>query len=311
MEPQSNRSLTFSHISNASSTIIQYMKDRKEGNMKSLRTRWSKFNNSLCGGLEPNVVWTIGGISGSGKSSFINTLETDLVDLNPKEDIIILNFSLEMVSSKQIGRKLSYKLKKTTSELYSGVSPLEDVDFQRAIEESKKISQYPIYYVDTPGTVEEVENTIRTFLELYAKGKWLIILYDHTLLTKTKSGEGERETLSNLQRLFIDLKKINKTSIIQLTQLNREIESSERINNPALHFPQRRDISSSDSIYHASDLVMIIHRPEVLGLKSYSLRNLPVENIIYLHLLKVREGEPKVLSFSNNLKYNSIEEVSL
>ena len=64
MEPQSNRSLTFSHISNASKSIIKYIDDRKEGRIRSLKTRWSKLNNSLAGGLEPNVVWTIGGISG-------------------------------------------------------------------------------------------------------------------------------------------------------------------------------------------------------------------------------------------------------
>ena len=50
------------------------------------------------GGIEPNAIYTIAGISGSGKSSFVNTLETDLVDLNTNEDIIVLSFSFEISS---------------------------------------------------------------------------------------------------------------------------------------------------------------------------------------------------------------------
>ena len=42
----------------------------------------------------------------------------------------------------------------------------------------------------------------------------------------------------------------------------------------------------------------------------YGPSNLPVKDMIYMHFLKVREGEPKILSFMNNLKYNSIEEAN-
>ena len=35
-----------------------------------------------CGGIEPGCVYTIVGASGTGKSSFVNTLETDLIELN-------------------------------------------------------------------------------------------------------------------------------------------------------------------------------------------------------------------------------------
>jgi replicative DNA helicase len=136
----------------------------------------------------------------------------------------------------------------------------------------------------------------------------LIIIYDHSLLTKLSPGEQERTTLVNLQRLFIEVKKVNKTTIIQLSQLNREIEEKERILNASLHFPQRRDISSSDSVYQCADYVLVLHRPEILGIKSYGIHNWPVSNMIYLHVIKNRDGEPKILSFKNELQYNSIEE---
>lgn len=63
-----------------------------------------------------------------------------------------------------------------------------------------------------------------------------------------------------------------------------------------------------DSIFQASDVLLVIHRPEIIGITKYGLNNLDTKDVIYIHLLKVREGEPKILKFKNNLKYNSIDE---
>jgi len=311
MEPILNsntHSLTFKHISNSATEIYQYIEGRRKGTIRSLRTKWKKFNDLCMGGLEPNAIYIIASISGGGKSAFISSIETDIFDLNIGEDIVVLNLSFEMQSSKIVGRKLSYKLKKTASELYSVTSKLDQKDLTDIETELKTIRDYPIFYVDTPGTVEEIGNTITKFREMYVKDKWLIITIDHALLTKQSTGERERETLVNLQRLLIQEKKIGKTTIIELSQLNREIEEKDRITNPSLHFPQRRDIAGSDSLYHGADYVIVMHRPEILGLKVYGISNWPVKDMIYLHFLKNRSGELKILSFINNLKYNSIEE---
>lgn len=98
-----NSTLTFKHISHASKEAIEYIDNRRKGNIKSLKTRWSKFNDSCMGGIEPNAVYTVAGISGAGKSAFTNSLEVDLLELNPDVDFIVLSFSLEMLSSKQVG----------------------------------------------------------------------------------------------------------------------------------------------------------------------------------------------------------------
>ena len=91
-----NKSLTYKHISHSTDEIISYIDNRRKGIVKSLRTRWDKFNKVCMGGIEPNVIISIAGISGSGKSSFANSLETDLIDLNPAEDIVVLSFNFEM-----------------------------------------------------------------------------------------------------------------------------------------------------------------------------------------------------------------------
>ena len=49
---------------------VNYIAGRREHNITSLKTRWVKFNKQCTGGIEPNTVYTIAGISGSGNESF-------------------------------------------------------------------------------------------------------------------------------------------------------------------------------------------------------------------------------------------------
>ena len=309
MEQISTKTLTFRHISSATNEAVEYIRKRKNHEIVSLRTRWSKFNKSCMGGIEPNTIYTIVGISGSGKSSFVNTLESDLIDLNSNQDVVVLNFSFEMLSSRQVGRKLSSKLRQTTAQLYSSSSDLDNTLLEEVEQTSQQIKSYPIYYVDTPGTVADIASTIDYFYENKAKGKKFVIILDHTLLVEGQNRGSALQVISDLQKLFIRVKKFPDTTIIQLSQMNRNIENPERINNPSMHYPMRSDISSADTIFHASDYVICIHRPELLNIQSYGPNRLPVRDKVYLHILKNRDaGECSILEFDNDLKYNNLIE---
>lgn len=309
MEQMSSKTLSFRHISTATNEAVEYIRKRKNHEIQSLRTRWNKFNKSCMGGIEPNTIYTIVGISGSGKSSFVNTLETDLIDLNSNQDVIVLNFSFEMLSSRQVGRKISSKLRQTTAELYSANNELTDDLLDRVEQTSQQIKSYPIYYVDTPGTVEDIASTINYFYENKAKDKKFVIILDHTLLVEGQNRESALQVISELQKLFIKVKKLPNTTIIQLSQMNRNIENPERINNPSMHYPMRSDISSADTIFHASDYVICIHRPELLNIQQYGPNRLLVKDKVYLHILKNRDaGECTILEFDNDLKYNNLIE---
>ena len=289
---------------------VRYIAGRREHKIVSLKTRWNKFNKQCMGGIEPNTVLTVAGISGSGKSSFANLITTDIIDLNESEDIIVLNFSLEMVGFRQVGRTLSNKLRKTTSTLYSSEKDLDDNTFRMVVSVTNKLKEYPIYFVDSPTTPTQVKDIIMQFYETYVKGtsKHFIIVYDHALLTKQVGSV--LETISELERVFIQVKKLPMTSIIQLAQMNRNIESSERINNSMSHYPMRSDLSSSDAIFQASDYVCVIHRPEILNIQEYGPNHLPTSNKVYIHILKNRDaGKPCILEFENDLAFNNLIEV--
>lgn len=288
---------------------VRYIAGRRNNEIVSLKTRWSKFNKQCMGGIEPNTVLTIAGISGSGKSSFANLITTDVIDLNPQEDIIVLNFSLEMVGFRQVGRTLSNKLRRTTSTLYSSEKSLDDETFRKVISVTNQLKEYPIYFVDSPTTPTQVENIIYEFYNTYVKGtnKHFLIIYDHALLTKQVGSI--LETISELERVFIQIKKLPMTSVIQLAQMNRNIEAPERINNPMNHYPMRSDLSSSDAIFQASDYVCVIHRPEILNIQEYGKSKLSTTNKVYIHMLKNRDaGKPCILQFENDLAYNNLIE---
>ena len=288
---------------------INYISGRRNHDIVSLKTRWNKFNQQCMGGIEPNTVYTIAGISGSGKSSMANLMSTDIIDLNPQENIIVLNFSLEMVGFRQVGRTLSNKLRRTTSTLYSSETDLDDNTFRKVVEVSNQLKEYPIYFVDNPTDPMQVKDIIYSFYNQYVKntGKHFIIIYDHALLTRQIGSV--IETISELERVFIQAKKLPLTSIIQLAQMNRNIEQPERINNQMNHYPMRSDLSSADAIFQASDYVIVIHRPEILGIQEYGLNRLPTTNKVYLHILKNRDaGKPCILEFENDLKYNNLVE---
>ena len=90
--------------------------------------------------------------------------------------------------------------------------------------------------------------------------------------------------------------------------MNRNIETPDRINNPAMHYPMRSDLAASDAMFQASDFIIALSRPELLNITAYGVDRLPVKNKIYLHFLKVRDGKPFILEFENELQYGNLIE---
>lgn len=313
-EKSSSKPLKVKPISEAAADEFQYIKKRKEGKIRSLRTEWPKFNSAGIDGLEWGSITVIGGLSGSGKTSLVNSLESGLFEHNKREDFVVLSFNFEMLARKLVGRKISRKMGKSMKQLYSAdrfnkKSNIEQQELKEVAEYLKKdVSHLPIYYVDSPGTVAQIRETVLRFHRELG-GKKILITLDHSILIRpSASGNNERDTLTEFAAMMNELKKKLTVSFMVLSQLNRDIESVERRNNPQFQFPQKKDIFGGDALFQMSDMVMVTHRPEMLGLTTYGPNNWPVEGHIYWHFLKVRDGEPFIAKMQNDLANNRIVE---
>ena len=133
-EWNNTKSLKIKSFKDAANEELEYIKKRKNGEIKPLKTSLKKFNKALMAGVSKGDIITIAGASGSGKTLFLNQLETDFFQCNPNEKIAILNFNFEMQARRLVGRKLSRDLKKTVKQLYSADDEgnINDIDLVEA-----------------------------------------------------------------------------------------------------------------------------------------------------------------------------------
>jgi len=292
---------------------LRYIKGRMDNEIKSLKTPWKKFDKAGMDGIEWGSIITVAGMSGSGKTAILNELETGLFKLNPKEDFAVLSFKFEMIARRLVGRKMSKALRMTTTQIYNADTdnPNENIKqdtYNKAIEYAKSIKDDPLWYVDIPGTVQEIRNTI----EYFAMGmecnmdRGILVTLDHSILVKKFGDQKQTEVLYELAAMFNELKKVIKASFVIVSQLNRGIEAVDRIQNKNLHYPQKSDVFGADALYQYSDIFLVTHRPEMLNLRTYGPHDLDVKDMIYWHFIKTRESEPFIAKMRNNLKYNQI-----
>jgi len=305
--------LPYISIEQAARKELAYMRGRMNGNIKSLTTPWKKFNIASMNGLEWGSITTIAGMSGSGKTAILNELETGLFELNKDENFAVLSFNFEMEARRLVGRKLSKAMNKTVKQLYSAdlenpTGNITAAGYQNAVNIADNLRHAPVSYVDIPGNVQQIKNTI----EHFAMGipdnldKGILVTLDHSILVRKMGEQKQLETLYELSAMFNELKKKIKTSYVIVSQLNRDIERIERIQNSNLHHPQKSDVFGADALYQYSDVFLITHRPEMLGIKLYGVEETDSTDLIFWHYIKVRDGEPIIAKMKNLLKYNRV-----
>jgi replicative DNA helicase len=315
MADQSSKLLPMMTLEDAARKELRYIKGRMKGDIKSLKTPWKKFDKAGMNGIEWGTIITIAGMSGSGKTAILNELESGLFNINPDEKFAVLSFNFEMLARRLVGRKISKRLKMTTTQIYNADTdnPKKNIDketYQKAVDYATSIKDVPLWYVDIPGTVQEIKNTI----EYFAMGmdcnidRGILVTLDHSILVKKFGEQNQMQTLYELAAMFNELKKKIKASFVIVSQLNRDIEKVERLQNKSLHYPQKSDVFGADALYQYSDIFMVTHRPEMLNLRAYGPTDLQVAGVIYWHFIKTRETEPFIAKMRNNLKYNQVSD---
>jgi replicative DNA helicase len=283
------------------------------GEQLYLHTRYPKLNRLLLGGIRFDNFVFIAGPSGGGKSMFLNILHRDF--LNPelnsgfKHPFRILHFSFEMSAGDEMLRAVSGMMNTSYGSLLSAETPLTDEMYREALSCLDKLVNDKLFYVEKAGTRNEIRETIYKVHARFPNDK-LVITLDHSLLTKYLDEDSEVELMSELAKMFIEVRKDLGALIIMLGQLNDKIEDPRRRepNQGSFHYPTKTDIHGSKQIYHAADVVMVLHRPELLQIENYGPKRYPAHSALFLHCLKQRKGDVGIIRFTSDFAHGNIYE---
>lgn len=297
-------------IDSAVREIVNFQK----GLIRPIKTRRDHLNDNLLGGIYPNMVISIGGLAGSGKSWNAQEIEEDIFNpvLNPHhEKLRLVRCNFEMIPRDILIRRIVKGTGLDIDELLSG----EQNEFinEKIREIAKKERDPRIFYYPETATPEVLYKDLEQLLQKFKKEDTTIhtvVSIDHIALVKA-AGDKKQAVDKFLGYLNI-LKKNYLVTFLILSQLNRDIKK--RSQNPMEHAPRTDDFYQSDEIYQLSDYQIAIHRPEMLGIDQYMAfkegvgtkrypwleqfmsfdkRSFRTEGLVFWHYLKFRHTRQK------------------
>jgi replicative DNA helicase len=202
-------------------------------------------------GLHAGQMITIAGRPGSGKSTLALDVARSAAIRHQKPTVI---FSLEMSKVEIMMRLFSAEASVALQNMRSG--HMSDQDWTRLARRSSELADAPLFIDDSPNL---------TMMEIRAKARRLrqrqdlqLIVIDYLqLMTSGKRVESRQQEVSEFSRAMKLLAKELDVPVIALSQLNRGPE--QRTDKK----PMLSDLRESGSIEQDSDVVLLVHRPDL------------------------------------------------
>lgn len=187
-------------------------------------------------------------------------------------------FSLEMSSNQLVDRMLSAEAKVDSWKIRTGKIK-KDEDFSKLQQGMAALSEAPIYIDDQPGaTILSMRSTARR-LKL-EKGLGLIIVDYLQLITPPNArNDNLVQQVTEISRSLKAMARELEVPVLALSQLSRAVE--QRGGRPRLS-----DLRDSGSIEQDADVVMFIHRDDMMGSRTENERT----NIAEIMIEKHRNG---------------------
>ena len=216
-----------------------------------------------------------------GKTAFVLTMARNMA---VEHNIPVALFSLEMAETQLVKRILVSETGLESSKIWGAKKFRDPDDWKLFNERITRLSRAPLWIDDTSNiSIYEFRAKARRLVHVH-KVKLIIIDYLQ-LMTGPPELRGMREQeVSAISRSLKGIAKDLDVPIIALSQLSRAVET--RGGNKR---PQLSDLRESGAIEQDADIVMFIHRPEVVGVET------PNEYPGYTELIiaKHRNGETK------------------
>jgi len=299
---------------------LHYMKGRMDGNIKSLKTPWHKFNDATTDGIEWNTLTVIGGRPGSGKTLIVDQIVRESFILNAGENFRVLQFQFEMLARTSAIREYSSVLRQTYKHLCSADGDLSQDELQKCYDYAKKKVKHPIDIVETPCTVAEFKKIIHDYMthhkvirdgeDIYTK---TLITVDHSLLfRKDKSERDKLEQLNKLGEALTYLKRLYPISFIVLSQLNRNIDKPERSEEGKYgNYILESDLFGADALLQHADTLIGINRPAKQKIRYYGPEKYVIDSdrVLVMHFLKCRNGDNRLSFFRAEFEKMTIKEM--
>ncbi len=202
-------------------------------------------------GLHPGQMITVAGRPGSGKSTLALDMARSAAVKSGKPTVI---FSLEMSKIEIMMRMFSAEATVSLANMRSG--HMSDQDWTRLARRSSELAEAPLFIDDSPNL---------TMMEIRAKARRLkqrhelqMVVIDYLqLMTSGKRVESRQQEVSEFSRATKLLAKELEVPVVVLSQLNRGPE--QRTDKK----PMLSDLRESGSIEQDSDVVLLVHRPDL------------------------------------------------
>jgi replicative DNA helicase len=208
----------------------------------------------LTGGLQKTDLVVIAGDSSQGKTAFALTILKNSV-MNFKARAAV--YSLEMSSAQLIARILSTMTEIPSNDILGRCLTYEEAELvERA---TSQLNPLPVYFDEgSCSTIDQICNSIR---RLTLKQKINLVIVDYLQLVgsglKNKTDESQ---LAEIARRLKNIAKELNIVVIALSQFNRD---------PSNPRPTVTRLRGSGQIVEASDLVLLLWRPEVYGIPEF------------------------------------------
>jgi replicative DNA helicase len=185
-------------------------------------------------------------------------------------------FSLEMSSQQLVDRMLAAQAGVNSWRLRTGKIS-KDEEYERLRDGMEQLSEAPIFIDDKAGnTVLAMRSTARRMkLE---KGLGLVIVDYLQLITPSISGANVSmvQQVTEISRALKQMARELEVPVLALSQLSRAVE--QRRGRPRLS-----DLRDSGSIEQDADVVMFIHREDMMGSRGTDEKNNVAEILIEKH----------------------------
>ena len=207
--------------------------------------------DEITNGLHPGQMVTVAGRPGSGKSTLALDFARSAAVKNQKPTAI---FSLEMGRLEIMMRLFAAEAGVALQNMRSG--HMSDTDWRRLALRSSELADAPLFIDDSPNL---------TMMEIRAKARRLkqrhdlsLVVIDYLqLMTSGKRVESRQQEVSEFSRAMKLLAKELDVPVVALSQLNRGPE--QRTDKK----PMLADLRESGSIEQDSDVVLLVHRPDL------------------------------------------------